>query len=112
MKQVITVSPEGEVSGLQRRRGQGIDLRQFGRAEIERVSEVLWHVQRQAWYVLGKAGPAAGRILTMTDADDLGVAFGAAAELSAGGMLLFQEYEDAVSAEVAWLDALRVRGDF
>ena len=42
MRQVITVKPFGQMEGLQHKKGQGIDLRQFGNAEINRASEVLW----------------------------------------------------------------------
>ena len=63
MRQVITIGPDGMMSGLQVKPGKGLDLRQFGRAEIERASEVLWDSDRQGWIVECRKGVYAGCLL-------------------------------------------------
>lgn len=120
MQQVITVQPDGTMSGLQRKKGQGLDLRQFGHANIERVSEISWDVRRQRWYVEVLGHHSFSGVLTAqcfhaagvevpetTCAEDVSVFSDAPCEL-----LTFEDYDDAVKAEVAYLDALRVRGTF
>lgn len=62
MPQVVTISPSGELSGLQMKPGKGLDLTRLGEADVERISEILWHKAEQKWFVhilLGaKAGPS------------------------------------------------------
>ncbi len=127
-QQVITVAPDGTMSGLQRKRGRGVDLRKFGHATIERASEIAWNEDQQAWtvHVLNRA---AVRWMTHTmGREHLGATltgdnwYYAMYELSPRppkgsvklpeGWLAFEDYDDAVAAEVAFLDALRLRGIF
>lgn len=49
-KQVVTVGPTGSLSGLQFK-SRGVDLRKFGHAQIERISEIVWIEDYQAWGV-------------------------------------------------------------
>lgn len=118
-RQVITFSPDGSVSGLQRKPGQGIDLRQFGKAEIKRASEIVWDTDVQAWYidVLQEAGQgvvthdnirAASREAFYTyvysqGRDGLFLT-------PSRDALFFSNYDDAVKVEIAYLDALRLKG--
>lgn len=113
-KQIITVSPEGALSGLQRKPGQGVDLRQFGQAAIERASLIEWAEDMQGWYinVLQEAGK--GRV-HKSDLDRVGVSIPDHAPYQLGhrfGCLYFAEYEHAVEVEILYLDALRRRGRF
>ena len=106
MKQVITVSPDGSLSGLDRK-NKGVDLRQFGRARIERVSEIKWNEKRQAWYVEIIAGPLKGHEVTTADC------FRASGyESTIEDVALFDSYDMAVIAEVAFLDYKRKAGLF
>ncbi len=56
--QVITITPSGEMQSLQRKRGRGVDVRQFGHAAIERASEITWNEPQQCWH---------GRLLDRND---------------------------------------------
>lgn len=118
-QQVVTVSPDGVVSGLQVKKGRGLDLRSFGRAEIERVSEIQWSDEHQGWYVNIIAGPFAGRILTFTMWRGVEPESFFPKQVRSyfrvsglDGVPVFDEYEDAVEAEIAFLDAARRRGVF
>lgn len=51
MDHLITVSPDGSVSGLQMKRGKGVDLRTLGIARIERVTLIEWEPQYQKWFI-------------------------------------------------------------
>lgn len=122
-KQVITIDKAGVMSGLQRKPGQGIDLRQFGKADIKRASLIEWNEHEQAWYidVLQEAGRG---IVTMAKWIEAGLTMRQLVELDfIDGMfgnapprqtdtILFPEYDDAVKAEIAYLDALRLAGRF
>lgn len=121
MQQVITISPGGLMSGLQHKKGKGVDLRQFGHAEIERASEIKWMGDAQKWGVFILTGPFSDRWLThrMWMAGGLAGAGLNPHELAAiGGSMgntpddpvTFDEYEEAVEAEVSFLNALRRRG--
>ena len=49
--QVISISPSGEMSGLVRKKGQGMDLGQFGSQAIQRATLIEWDETVQKWYV-------------------------------------------------------------
>lgn len=114
-RQVITIGPNGEVSGLQRKPGQGLNLQKFGQAKTTRASEIVWHEGEQQWYVdvLQEAGKG---ILTPKKWQDLGLRFElVACEFVTGDgfntePMTFKEYDEAVNAEVMYLDALRLQG--
>ena len=134
MNQVVTISPDGSLSGLQRKRGKGLDLKQFGHAQIERASEITWNESAQCWHVhiLNEQvcdwmiGPVAyvsgGATLTVVNwRDSVGtpqpdgaeaVSMTAAPRRGGNCFLGFIDYDDAVAAEVKFLDAMRVRGIF
>lgn len=116
MQQVVTISPDGTISGLQRKAGQGLDLRTLGKASIERVSEIKWDEDRQAWYVEVISGPLTNLILTAQyrhKVAGLEGWFPEGATISTGtGILYFDDYDDAVRAEVEFLDAMRLKGVF
>ena len=87
-KQIVTIAPDGVISSL--RRKDGLDLRQFGNVEIQRVSDIKWSNIKQMWYVEIIAGPKKGFIFPV----------------------FFKEYEDAVEVEIIYLDTLRKYGVF
>lgn len=121
VKQVITISPEGVISGLQMKKGKGIDLRQFGDApKIERATEVLPTDDGKRWFVKILTGPMAGWEITADDmcsvADQLdkicingGYTF---ADEYPDARVEFDDYDDAVRAEVAVLNEARLHGVF
>ena len=121
MKQVITIGADGSMSGLQRKPGQGIDLRSFGHAEIERASLVEWDADHQAWYINvlqenGK-GIIAIRDLALANfsreqVDALAPSFRNDLAPMWEDPAFFDEYDDAVKVEIAYLDALRLKGQF
>lgn len=113
-QQVITVQPDGSISGLQRKAGKGVDLRQFGHATIERVSEITWDEDRQRWVVNIISGPMAGTLLKWAVWRGAGfttIPEGCQVRTGSGDMT-FENYDDAVATEVAFLDMLRKRGVF
>lgn len=120
MKQVITVTSLGEIAGLQVKPGKGFDLRTLGKASITRASEIVWNEENQRWRVELRegAGSYAGRTVTAWLAvDALGSAWDRAIpshfEVWDGDKehyLEFVNYDDAVKAEIAVLDGLRLQG--
>ena len=116
MPQVVTITPQGGISGLQRKTGKGLDLRRFGHAKIERVSEVQWYEENQRWRVQIISGPMTGHTLTtgmVALVKVLDQIEGSTVCHYRGFEILeFDDYDDAVAAEVRYLDALRVQGVF
>lgn len=126
MKQVISISANGIMSGLQRKPGQGLDLTKFGPATVTRASEIVWDEAEQAWKidVLQEAGKGVvtGKDFCMAVAGDsmFRAAIGAVQitciaptlrrDTEFAAPLLFGSYDDAVRVEIAYLDALRVKG--
>jgi hypothetical protein len=147
--QIITIAPDGAVSGLQRKPGQGLNLQSLGTAQTVRASEIAWDEITQAWFIdvlqdAGKGAVTLRRFEMATqpgETDGMGRAsqvrlgflcggdtgWGTAdaetgkwsddADFATGwydprGKLLFRDYDAAVRVEIAFLDALRVRGIF
>lgn len=117
-QQLITIDERGAVSGLQFKSGKGLDLRKLGRAEIIRSSLIEWSEAFQMWYI---------KLLHFKKSEELGElvtdrlwahGLGEEAPLPAqcrcnergdDGILFFEEYEDAVTAEVELIQALRLK---
>lgn len=121
-QQVITIDPYGAISGLQRKRGQGVDLRAFGPVDIHRASEIVWYPRPQQWCVHLLVPDAALHVARNDDGDVVltreayervtglegpDVEFATDDET---GRLEFEDYDDAVKVEVEVLDALRLQG--
>lgn len=119
-KQVITIEPGGAMSGLQRKPNQGIDLRQFGRADIQRASLIEWDADAQAWFInvlqeAGKGPVTLGDYCQASPARPCIIDYAPSVVTTNTGwdqVLLFGDYDDAVKVEIAYLDALRLRGRF
>jgi len=62
--QTIQIGATGEVLGLQMKKGRGTDLRKLGPASIERVSEIVWDEDCQAWCVRLLQGELSGQHIT------------------------------------------------
>lgn len=115
-KQVITFRPDGSIEGLQFK-GKGLDLRRFGRAKIERTSDILFDEELQKFTIKFLHGACAGQQARLQHVRH----FGAQEEVEAafrpllegedsGTLLAFAEYDDAVKVEVILIQAARVAG--
>lgn len=116
MKQVITVTPEGVIEGLQHKKGRGMDLRQFGEADIQRASEIVWVAgHSQKWVIRLMVGVLNGAFVTpkswqlMTGKEWTGDTL-PGLTVALGEVLAFDDYDDAVAAEIEYLDAVRITG--
>lgn len=122
-RQVVTIHTDGSVSGLQRKPGQGFDLRCLGKATITRASEIVWSEDHQMWYVV-PVGEKFTDMLSWRKAFDSAAASLAglerlpagcqyvrvAAENVVADVVMAKEYDDAVAFEIAVLDGLRLKG--
>jgi hypothetical protein len=110
--QVITIGPAGELSGLQVKPGKGLDLRQFGKARIERASEIEWNDDHQAWTVRITKGLFKDRFITHDLCEEIGFQCNRADLFYYCGPpedhLIMAEYDEAVRVEIAVLDHIRV----
>lgn len=123
MPQVVTISPSGELSGLQMKPGKGLDLTRLGEADVERISEILWHKAEQKWFVHILLGAKAGPLtVAKWEAADLGVGALHAidpdyavetdeAKDYQDRLLIFTDYDRAVQAEIKYLDTVRLTGE-
>jgi hypothetical protein len=123
--QVITIRPDGGIFGLQHKRGQGLDLRKLGHAEIKRATLVEWDGNKQAWFIRWCSEDAlldglSWDFETFQEAEVDYTAFGGNAIPESEDdlfcvfgdvVIYFPDYEDAVAAEVAVIQALQVRGE-
>lgn len=109
--QVVTINPDGSVEGLQRKPGQGLDLRVLGTADIRRVSEIEFNCTTQKWFVHVLLGRWAGAVLGTSHFMNhvKTIPEGGSADWDAG-TVEFDDYDKAVAAEVAFLDAVRLKG--
>ncbi len=116
-KQVVTIAPDGVISSL--RRKDGLDLRQFGNVEIQRISDIKWSTTFQKWYIEIINGPKKGVKLHRNEWEQAGFCelphnshFSLRLLPRNGPLILFKEYEEAVEAEIIFLDDLRRKGVF
>lgn len=125
-RQVITIGKEGSVSGLQRKPGQGLNLQTMGKAKTTRASEILWDEDEQKWYVdvLQEAGKGPVTrdklmaVMTETQINDMvneyrpvGGFLGLVANMDGSDpRWMTGDYDAAVKVEIAYLDALRLKG--
>lgn len=115
MQQVITIHPDGSIFGLQHKRGQGLDLRQFGEAEIKRETLIEWCQPIQKWYI--RWADSAGGVWSEdtfsnsdVDPEDFGGSLRRESLLGDDSTLYFADYEDAVAAEIAVIQSLQLSG--
>jgi len=105
--QVITIGTDGSLQGLMRKKGEGVDLREFGPAHIERTSLIQFDEGKQKFYVEFIAGPLAGKLLTyplFAACTRLPVRFN-----NSDHVMRFETYEEAVKCEIMVLDGYRAR---
>ena len=105
MEQLITIDEVGGVSSLTFKKDAGaIDLREFGKAEIVRTSEIVWSKLHQMYYVKFLTGKMKGKFYTHAIAAEYGITFPDAPPLLT---VFFNEYEDGVAAEIEIVQAMR-----
>lgn len=104
------------MAGLQRKPGQGLDLRQFGKADIQRASLIEWDAKEQAWFIdiLQEAGRGKVTEARLNEAGLVITQFACTCYTSPtkDEVVYFFEYDDAVKVEIAYLDALRLAGHY
>lgn len=115
-RQLITISPGGALEGLQFKPGKGLDLRRFGRAKIERTSDIRFDDSRQLWHIVFLHGSLAGQSATYGVAKVVGARFDnpviaeAMRTLPETECIFLGDYDDAVAAEIEILQAARKAG--
>lgn len=111
-KQVISISPTGEMSGLVRKKGQGIDLGQFGNQKIQRATLVEHDEATQKWYI-NLLHPVQNRDRTnaIVDEVELFSIIGMDEMGRSGHTAYFDDYDVAVKAEIILLDYYRTRSN-
>lgn len=118
--QLITIDPFGGAESLQFK-GTGVDLREMGSVEIQRVSDVVFDSALQRWTVKLLLGEKAGLPLTAhmvekarSHAEAEGIPFTPFSFEKRGrrSLATFQEYDDAVAAEVLVIQWARLTGAF
>lgn len=100
-RQVVTVSPDGEIVTLDRR-GRGLDLRCLGRVTVERASVVEFDEESQHWFVRFLVAPFRDRRLGPGLWRELGK------EVPGPEPALFATYAEAVAAEIDFLEEARL----
>lgn len=114
--QLIQIFASGAVRCLQVKRGQGVDIRELGFASIVRSSLIEWTEARQKWEVIFQTGELAGKSLTYGMCQSVGILlpapersgdFHPACSDEVAG---FSDYEDAVAAEVRFIQTTRRAG--
>ena len=133
--QLISVSPEGEISTVRRKKDSGLDLREIGGDfDMKRVSLICWIDPLQGFVVeLQVPRPFPQRhLLSVKDLQAAGIPFSYVCKSLQGngpssvshdsgvkfvrnvwtrsGVLCFQEYEEAAKIEVLYLDAAKAKG--
>lgn len=110
MEQIITINQDGSMETLRQKKGQGVDLREFGPVQMERVSEVILDSASQQYFVRFLSGPLAGRELSVgLHAAIAGKDFPVARMKDRA---LFDEYEDGVEAEIQTINYLTLNEAF
>ena len=116
ISQVIEILPGGTIIGLERREKKALDLKQFGRAKIERVSEILFDETRQLWFIkTTTAAPVTLRTHVINRAilercDFNATAMAHCPTTHPDCPAYFESYDEAVLVEVSVLDHWRLKG--
>jgi hypothetical protein len=111
--QVITITPSGELQGLDHKR-KGLDLRAFGKAKTRRATLIEWEDALQMWFITwatDKEMPS--KVWDSALFMSCGVRWGdyhGVSMLDPHDVIFFDDYEDAVDAEVAVIQAMQLAG--
>ena len=119
--QVITIAADGAIQGLERKPGQGLSLRSLARnngatPKSTRCSEIV-DLGCDRWGVQPMQGPITGRPLTVQELVAVTYPVTTGVHMSyprddyrQNEPAPFLSYDDAVRAEIAYMDQLRLSG--
>lgn len=110
-EQLITINPDGSLSGLDFKAKGAVSFRDLGPATTKRITDIEWEEERQCWNIRFLLGTLAGSLLTVDLAQETHMppsAYGAPHPET--GVLGWDDYDTAVSAEVAMIQAARLTG--
>lgn len=114
--QIITISPNGTISGLERKKSEGIDLKKFGHANVVRASSIEWHEENdmcRGYKIMFLNGKRKGSTLTKQEYERYYTTYLPCiinSEDNSTDIALFDDYSDCVNVEIAILDADRISG--
>jgi hypothetical protein len=110
--QLVSVAPDGTISTIRAKKNEGLDLREVGGMyAVRRVSEIIWNPDLQGFIISLIKRDDTTATLTIDDLHATGRMsycalkdrYGEMIHARCGGVLAFQEYEDAVTVEVEYL---------
>jgi hypothetical protein len=116
MKQIITIDTLGNIETLKRKKGKGIDIAPLVKKQtIQRISLVEWDEENQKWFLTLQLGTLAGCVMSHEIVRRVTGAV-IAAEIApdaenARTALLWDDYDDAVKAEVEIIEQARLAGN-
>jgi hypothetical protein len=111
-RQVITIGPLGEIFGMDHKK-KGLRLQQFGKAQVQRVTLIEWSETQQRWFIQWAGSRELWKSHTFESsgvdpAKFNGVRCEQQVAEGVEPLILFVDYEDAVAAEVAVIQALQL----
>ena len=112
MDQIITIKPDGSIFGLDHKR-KGLDLREFGKASTRRETLIEWSEENQKWFIEWATGDRRSwthQMIREQTGDEIPFEVAPDDEENLTGVLLWNDYEDAVKAEVAVIQKLQTEG--
>lgn len=117
-KQIITVGPDGSLFGLDHKR-KGVSLRALGKATTKRATLVEWSEDHQLWFVRWE-GQRSNDVWTNSTLRDAGVheceadvfLVDEGIQPSGEPIAFWNDYEDAVTTEVAVIQSLQTSGSY
>jgi hypothetical protein len=114
-KQIITIDPLGDMRGMDHKR-KGLDLRQFGKAKTQRATLIEFDEGFQMWRISWSEDVSfpvqTWTSETFMDCEVQWGAFNGISMVEPYDIIFFTDYEDAVAAEVAVIQAMQLKGDF
>ena len=121
MKQLVIVNPDGSLEGLEHKKGKGVNLKQLGKAKVERVTLIKFSESLQMWFIewtdaVLKKDNSFSKVWDVSFIDSLGVdvtEYGGEVISTCnyhGDSIAFEDYDDAVKLEVATIQELQRSG--
>lgn len=109
MKQVVTICTNGALKGLEHK-GRCLDLKQFGKAVVERITLIEWDSENQGWYIRwaseDKRKWGRKELQQVENLPQMTLKI----PLDENEPVLFARYENAVEAEVAAIQQRQIQG--
>jgi hypothetical protein len=110
MRQLISIHPDGSITGLQFKK-RGINLQMFGRAATRRITDIEWNDETQNWQIRFLLGKLAGTLLHpfLAELAELPREFWGTGSVD-DAVLRYDDYDLAVKAEIEVIQRLRLKG--